>query len=183
MVHHCHRCAESPKALPMTQISFRSRLKAFQAMRGKNPDPGFIADLEFLENRDLDLSVRIGGMLAFNALMVTIATHPISASPGAPLSLDAPSQPVLVVASITGLIPFIISSILCLRALLVGEEFDSEGLDIGDVDALRTRLYAAFIHSVDVQSRLLRRAVFYSFAGGALTIAGWGWILLEKMAG
>lgn len=48
-------------------------------MRGDNPAPGFIADLEFLENRDLDLSVRIGGMLAFNALMVTIGTHPISA--------------------------------------------------------------------------------------------------------
>ncbi|MBY0284646.1 MAG: hypothetical protein K2W81_11885, partial [Sphingomonas sp.] len=63
----------------MRTSTYRTRLRAFQAMRGDNPPPGFIADLEFLENRDLDLSVRIGGMLAFNALMVTIGTHPISA--------------------------------------------------------------------------------------------------------
>ncbi|SOB86365.1 hypothetical protein SAMN06297144_1469, partial [Sphingomonas guangdongensis] len=63
-------------------------------MRGATPDPGFVADLEYLENRDLDLSVRLGAMLAFNALMITIGTHPISASPGAPLSLDAGAQPV-----------------------------------------------------------------------------------------
>ena len=68
----------------MKRQSFRTRLRAFQLMRDTPPDAGFIADLEFLENRDLDLSVRIGGMLAFNALMVTIGTHPISASPGAP---------------------------------------------------------------------------------------------------
>ena len=69
--------------------SFRSRMRAFRRMRGDPPDPGFIADLEFLENRDLDLSIRLGAMLAFNALLITIGTHPISASPGAPLSLDA----------------------------------------------------------------------------------------------
>ena len=54
--------------------SFRSRLRAFQAMRGNPPDPGFVADLEFLENRDLDLSVRLGAMLGFNALLITIGT-------------------------------------------------------------------------------------------------------------
>lgn len=47
----------------MTPISFRSRLRAFQTMRGDPPEAGFIADLEFLENRDLDLSVRLGAML------------------------------------------------------------------------------------------------------------------------
>jgi hypothetical protein len=163
----------------MTKISFRSRLRAFQVMRDTPPDPGFIADLEFLENRDLDLSVRIGGMLAFNALMVTIGTHPISASPGAPLSLDAATQPVLTIASLIGIAPLIVSSALCLRALLLGEEFDSEGLE-GD-NALRLRLFAAFIASIDIQSRLLRQSVIATFTGGIMTLAIWGWILAEKM--
>jgi hypothetical protein len=164
----------------MARQSFRSRLRAFQQMRETPPDPGFIADLEFLENRDLDLSVRIGGMLAFNALMVTIGTHPISASPGAPLSLDAATQPVLTIASLIGIVPLIISSALCLRALLLGEEFDSEGLG-GDDIGLRQRLFAAFIASIDSQSRLLRQSVIATFAGGVMTLAIWAWILAEKM--
>jgi hypothetical protein len=163
----------------MTKTSFRTRLRAFQGMRGTPPDPGFIADLEFLENRDLDLSVRIGGMLAFNALMVTIGTHPISASPGAPLSLDAATQPVLTIVSLIGIIPLIVSSALCLRALLLGEEFESESLE-GD-DALRRRLFAAFVASIDIQSRLLRQSVIATFTGGIMTLAIWGWILAEKM--
>lgn len=164
----------------MMKRSFRTRLRAFQVMRDTPPDPGFIADLEFLENRDLDLSVRIGGMLAFNALMVTIGTHPISASPGAPLSLDAATQPVLTIASIIGFAPIIISSALCLRALLLGEEFDSEGLE-GDDKGLRLRLFAAFVASIDVQSRLLRQSVIATLTGGAMTLAIWAWILAEKM--
>ncbi len=164
----------------MTKRSFRTRLRAFQIMRDTPPDAGFIADLEFLENRDLDLSVRIGGMLAFNALMVTIGTHPISASPGAPLSLDAATQPVLTIVSLIGIVPLIVSSTLCLRALLLGEEFDSEGMD-GNDTALKQRLFAAFIASIDVQSRLLRQSVFATFTGGVLTMAVWGWILAEKM--
>ena len=164
----------------MKHQSFRSRLRAFQVMRGTPPDAGFIADLEFLENRDLDLSIRIGGMLAFNALMVTIGTHPISASPGAPLSLDAPTQPWLVVASVIGIIPLIISSALCLRALLLGEEFDSDGIE-GD-DNLCERLFTAFTLSIDAQSRLLRQSVAYTFIGGTLTMAVWVWIMGAKMA-
>jgi hypothetical protein len=163
----------------MKFTSFRSRFRAFQQMRGADPDRGFIADLEFLENRDLDLSIRIGGMMAFNALLVTIGTHPISASPGAPLSLDAPTQPVLVVASIIGIIPFVASAVMCLRALLLGEEFESDGLS-GEQN-LRQRLYAAFIRSIDVQSKLLRQSVIACFIGGVMTLAVWVWILAEKM--
>lgn len=171
----------------MRKGSFRTRLRAFQAMRGsmqgdgaeRPPDPGFIADLEFLENRDLDLSVRIGGMLAFNALMVTIGTHPISASPGAPLSLDAATQPVLTIASLIGIAPLIVSSYWCLRALLWGEEFDSDSLL--NSDGMRQRLFAAFVASIDAQAKLLRRAVYATFAGGAATLAVWAWIMLEKM--
>jgi hypothetical protein len=165
----------------MPRDSFRLRLRAFQAMRDDPPDPGFIADLEFLENRDLDLSVRIGAMLAFNALMATIGKHPISASPGAPLSLDAATHPILTVASIIGVLPFILSSALCLRALLLGEEFDSAGFE-GDTSGLKQRLFAAFVASIDAQSRLLRHSVFATLAGGVLTLGCWLWILLEKMA-
>lgn len=159
--------------------SFRSRLRAFQAMRGDPPEPGFVADLEFLENRDLDLSVRLGAMLGFNALLITIGTHPISASPGAPLSLDAPTQPVLVLFSLAGLLPLVVSCALALRALMLGEEFDSEG--IIDDAAARQRLFATFIHSIDVQAKLLGQAIRWTFAGGGLTIACWAAILYHKM--
>lgn len=159
--------------------SFRHRLRAFQAMRADPPDPGFIADLEYLENRDLDLSIRLGAMLAFNALMVTIGTHPISASPGAPLSLDAATQPVLVTASLVGVFPFILSSALCLRALLLGEEFDAHGIEQGP--DMRQRLFAAFVRSIDAQSADLSRAVRLGFAGGALTLPVWAWIVAAKM--
>lgn len=165
----------------MKRQSFRLRLRAFREMRETPPDRGFIADLEFLENRDLDLSVRIGGMLAFNALMVTIGTHPISASPGSPLSLDAATQPVLVAASLVGIAPVIISCFLCLRALLFGEEFDADGLE-GDDAGLRHRLFAAFVHSIDAQAKMLGAAVRWTIGGGAMTLLVWAWIIAEKMA-
>jgi hypothetical protein len=165
----------------MAKMTFRARFRAFQQMRGEKADPGFIADLEFLENRDLDLSIRLGGMLAFNALLITIGTHPISASPGAPLSLDAPTQPLLTVVSIIGVIPFILSSYFCLRAILLGEEFESDGTL--DQDSGRRALFAAFIHSIDTQDRLLRLAIRATLAGGLLTMAAWVWILLAKMVG
>ena len=159
--------------------SYRRRLRAFQAMRCDPPDPGFIADLEFLENRDLDLSVRLGAMLAFNALGITVGTHPVSASPGAPLSLDAAAQPVLTLLSLAGVAPLIVSSYLCLRALLTGEEFDGEGLDADD--ALRQRLFASFVRSIDVQSGLLRASVRCTLAGGLATLIVWAAILYVKM--
>ncbi len=161
--------------------SFRARFRSFQSMRGDGADPTFIADLEFLENRDLDLSIRLGAMLAFNALLITIGTHPISASPGAPLSLDAPTQPVLTIASIIGIVPFIVSSYFCLRALLLGEEFDTEGL--ADHHGQRQALFAAFILSIDLQDRFLKLAIRASLAGGVMTMLVWVWILWDKMAG
>lgn len=164
----------------MTPISFRSRLRAFQTMRGDPPEAGFIADLEFLENRDLDLSVRLGAMLGFNALLITIGTHPISASPGAPLSVDAASQGALVLANLVALAPLVVSCFLALRAMLLGEEFDADGLE-GDA-ALRQRLFASFVHSIDAQARLLRHAIRWTIAGGALTLLVWAAILYDKMA-
>lgn len=168
-----------PIDLPMAFRSFRPRLRAFQAMRGSPPDPGFVVDLEFLENRDLDLSIRLGAMLGFNALLITIGTHPVSASPGAPLSLDAASQPLLTLLSLAGLLPIVASCVFALRALMLGEEFDSEG--IANDDAARQRLFATFVHSIDVQARYLGLAIRSTLAGGALTMLCWAAILLVKI--
>jgi hypothetical protein len=164
----------------MLPSSFRSRLRAFQTMRCDPPDKGFIADLEFLENRDLDLSIRIGAMLAFNALLITIGTYPVSSSPGAPLSLDAPTYPWLTLASLAAIAPVAVSSWFLLCALLLGEEFDS-----GDMsgEALRQRLYAAFIRSIDAQTRLLGLAIRWTMAGSGLTLVVWAAILTVKIAG
>jgi hypothetical protein len=162
----------------MPRSSFRHNLRAFQDIRGEPPEPGFVADLEFLENRDLDLSVRSGALLAFNALLITIGTHPVSASPGAPLSLDAVSQPVLTLASLAGVVPLAVSSWWLLQAMLLGEEFESEGLE---GDALRRRLFAAFVHSIDAQARRLTLAIRGTIAGAGLTMAVWAAILAGKM--
>jgi hypothetical protein len=167
----------------MTKRSFRHRLRAFQQIHGGAPDSGFIADLEYLENRDLDLSVRMGAMLAFNALLITIGTHPVSASPGAPLSLDLVSHPAATIASLIGIVPFVLACGTVLRGLLLGEEFDVEDAADTAPDALRTRLLAAFVRSIDVQTDLLRRAVILTFVGGGLTAAVWVWILASKLVG
>lgn len=158
--------------------SFRTRLRAFQQVRGDPPDHGFIADLEFLENRDLDLSVRLGGMLAFNALLITIGTHPVSASPGAPLSLDAASQPVLTLASLAALLPLALSSWFVLRALLLGEELENDELT---GEALRMHLFAAFVRSIDAQAKLLTMAIRATLVGAVLTMVVWAVILVGKM--
>ena len=70
---------------------------------------------------------------------------------------------------------------LVLRALLIGEEFEA-GPD-EEPHTLRRRLLAAFIRSIDAQTRMLRGAVYATMAGGALTAAAWVWILGAKMAG
>jgi hypothetical protein len=158
--------------------SFRTRLRAFQQMRGDPPDPGFVTDLEFLENRDLDLSVRLGGLLAFDALLITIGTHPVSASPGAPLSLDAAIQPLLTLASLAALSPLALSSWFILKAMLLGEEFDNDALE---GEALRQHLFAAFVRSIDAQARLLTLAIRATLAGAGLTLVVWAVILAGKM--
>lgn len=162
----------------MHRSSFRHVLRAFQHVRGEPPEPGFVADLEFLENRDLDLSVRSGALLGFNALMLTIGTHPVSASPGAPLSLDAAGQPGMTLLSLAALVPLAVSSWWLLQAMLLGEEFESEGLE---GDALRQRLFAAFIRSIDAQARRLSLAIRGTIAGAGLTLMVWAAILAGKM--
>ena len=60
-----------------------------------------------------------------------------------------------------------------------GLEFDAEGLEADD--ALRQRLFAAFILSIDAQARLLGLAVRWSLAGGIASLAVWAAILAGKM--
>jgi hypothetical protein len=163
----------------MVPSSFREQLRAFQRIHAGDPPSGFLADLAWLENRDLDLSIRLGALLGFNALMVTVGTHPVSASPGAPLSLDAAKQLPLVIASLLAIAPFVWSSGLLLRALLIGEEFDPDGCP--DADTLRQRMLAGFLRSIDVQTRFLRQAVRATALGGALTLACWAWIVAAKL--
>lgn len=160
--------------------SFRRQLRAFQAMHGSPPDPAFAAELAWLQNRDLDLSVRLSALLAFNALAATIGTYPVSVSPGAPLSLDAATQPILTIANLIGVAPIGWSSVLCLRALMVGEEFDRVTGDEAGL-TLRQRLFAAFVHSLDAQERSLRHGVRWTLAGGAATALVWVAILAGKM--
>ncbi len=167
----------APRNLRLKRPTTRKMLRAFQDVRSKCPDPGFMLDLEYLEHKDLDLSIRLGGMLAFNALLITVGTHPVSASPGAPLSLDAATQPLETIASLLGVAAFALSSLWVLGGLLIGEEFDCT--DISG-DALRQRLFAAYIRSVDGQMLALSRAVRATVAGGVITLLVWAWILAGK---
>jgi len=155
-------------------------LRVFRTVRGEEPDRRFIADLEFAQQKDLDLSVRIGALLAFDALLVTAGINPLTASPGAPLSLDAPSQPGESLTIAFGIALLAVSSYLCVRAIMIGEEFSDEGL--GDnPDALAQRLLAAYVRSIDAQARLIDLAARITVAGGSVTAAGCLWILLQKI--
>ncbi len=164
--------------LKLRRTSARAMLRSFQDIRNNCSDPGFIHDLEYLEHKDLDLSIRLGAMLAFNALLISMASHPISASPGAPLSLDAPTQPWENIVVLIGIAAFAISSFWCLKAILIGEEFEPRGTS---GDALKRRLFAAYIRSVDSQTMALRRAVRGTIIGAIITLGAWGWILADKM--
>ena len=118
-------------------------------------------------------------MLAFNALAVMVGTYPVSSSPGAPLSLDAGSQSLLTALSLIGVAPVVVSSYLCLKAVLLGEEIEAG--DELEHEALRRRLFAAFVRSIDAQSRLLRLGVRWTLCGGVSTLAVWVAILASKM--
>lgn len=160
--------------------SARTMLRVFRAVRGEEPDRAFIADLEFAQGKDLDLSVRIGALLAFDALLVTAGINPLTASPGAPLSLDAPTQPWESLVIALGIALLAVSSYLCVRAIMIGEEFSDEGIE-DDPVALSQRVLAAYVRSIDAQATLIDRAARITVAGGTVTAAGCLWILLQKI--
>lgn len=160
--------------------SARVMLRSFQMLHTDKIDEALMADLAYLQHKDLDMSVRLGGMLAFNALLITAAINPISASPGAPLSLDAPTQPLEVALVCLGIVPLIMSALLCVRAMLIGEEFSVEGIE-SDKAAIAQRLFAAYCVSVDQQAAVIVRAVWATIAGGAISVLSWIWILADKV--
>ncbi len=161
-------------------MSTRALLRAYQRARVGHEDEGFREDLALLQAKDLDLSVRLGALLAFNALLTTAAINPISASPGAPLSLDAPTQPLEVLVISFGILLLAISAILCVRAIMLGEEFSADGIE-DDPRSIVQRMFAAYCASVDFQTRMVRLAAWFSIAGGVVSVIGCGWIMAAKM--
>ena len=161
-------------------MSTRALLRAYQRLRTEDTSGGLSHDLDLLQAKDLDLSVRLGALLAFNALLVGIAVNPISASPGAPLSLDAPTQPIAVALTTLSVIILSIAAYLCVRAIMIGEEFGDDGIE-DNPKAIVQRMFAAYCASVDAQHRLLIRASRFTIAGGALAGATSIWIMANKI--
>jgi hypothetical protein len=163
-------------------ISTRSMLRAYQRVREGHDDEGYREDLEFLQGKDLDLSVRLGALLAFDALLTTAAINPIAASPGAPLSLDAATQPFEVAVISLGILLLAISGTFCVRAIMLGEEFSAEGIE-DDPKAIMQRMFASYCTSVDFQARMLRKAAWMAIAGSVVSVIACGWIMIAKMTG
>jgi hypothetical protein len=163
-------------------MSTRSLLRAYQRAREGHPDKDFKDDLALLQAKDLDLSVRLGALLAFDALMVGAAINPISASPGAPLSLSAPTQPVAVALVSLSVILLGISAVICVRAIMLGEEFSADGID-DDPQSIVQRMFAAYCASIDFQARMIRLASWFAIAGGVSSVLICGWIMAKKMGG
>ncbi len=161
--------------------SARTMLRVFQTSRGEAPDAAFLADLQFAQQKDLDLSIRIGALLAFDALLITAGINPLTASPGAPLSLDASRQPVESIVVALGILLLAVSSYLYVRAIMIGEEFSAEGLP-EDREAFERRLMSAYIASIDAQARYIDVAARITILGGLITGAACLWILGRKSA-
>lgn len=155
-------------------------LRAFQSVRGERPDPAFMADLAYVQHKDLDLSVRLAALLAFDVLLVTAGINPLAASPGSPLNLDAAIQPVETAAIIVGIVLLAWSAYLCVSAMLIGEEFTPDGLE-DDREGLARRILAAYVASVDAQTELLRRAGRTCLGGGVVTGLACAWIVVDKV--
>lgn len=167
-------------------MSTRALLRTFQRIRAEHARaPGasesFEAELALLQHKDLDLSVRLGALLAFDVLLLTAVINPIAASPGAPLSLDAARQPWETWAVLAAVALLSVSAFLCVRAVLLGEEFDTDGIE-DDPQAIVQRWFAAYCASVDSQVRLLRLAARFTIAGGAAAVLSFLWIIIAKMA-
>ena len=167
-------------ATPHT-LSTRALLRLYQTARRQADATQMDADLHLLQNKDLDLSIRLGAILAFNALLIGTAIQPIAASPGAPLSLDITTHPVLTLVSALSVLLLALSGVATVHAITLGEEFSGEGLD-GHPEILIQRLYAAYCTSIDKQRRLLTTAIRLTVAGLAMTILTFATILMLKIA-
>jgi hypothetical protein len=161
-------------------MSTRALLRAYQKLQREDASGNLSNDLDLLQAKDLDLSVRLGALLAFDALMVTVAVNPISASPGAPLSLDVPTQPIAVTLITISVTILAFAAYLCVRAIMIGEEFSDEGIE-DNPKAIIQRMFAAYCASVDAQRKLLIQASRTTIAGGALAGLTSIWIMADKM--
>lgn len=164
------------------QVSTRSLLRAFQQLHKSGLDPGFLADLELLRHKDMDLSIKLGSLLAFDALIIGAGVLPISASPGAPVSVDAVTDPFIAVAGLTGVVLLGAAAYFCVRGVMVGEEFDATALG-DDSAAIARRLFAAYCAAIDTQSALLARAARLTVAGGGVAALALLWALVDKWLG
>jgi len=174
----------SPESGPLRigalgRLSTRVALRQFQAARGDPPDAGFLRDMEMLQHKDLDLSVKAGGLLAFDGLILSAGLNPIAASPGAPLSLDALNAPGPVILAALGAALLSAAAAFCVRAIMIGEDVDTSGLE-GDRQAQIQRILAACCVALDAQASRLRRASELTYAGGGVIAAGFVWSLLDK---
>jgi hypothetical protein len=154
-------------------LSTRDLLRLYQAARRDVDVEQLDADLQLLQNKDLDLSIRLGAILAFDALLINAAIQPIAASPGAPLSVDAGTAPLATVATAIAVALLAASAFIAVRAITMGEEFRGHGLDEKPA-ILVQRLYAAYCRSIDRQRGLLVLAIRLTLAGlglAALTFA------------
>ena len=118
-------------------------LRAFQTVHRAGVDPGFMADLELLRHKDLDLSVKLGALLAFDALLIGAGLQPVSASPGAPLSVSAVDAPAIVAITLAGVGLLLAAAFYSVRGVMVGEEFDDGGIE-DDPAAISQRMFAAY---------------------------------------
>jgi hypothetical protein len=157
-------------------------LRAFQRARQNIAGTSERDDLAMLQSKDLDLSVRLGALLAFDALIMTAAINPIAASPGAPLSLDAPSQPLEVAVISLSIALLAVSAYQCVRGILIGEEFDIDGVEEDGGEIMR-RMFGAYCASIDAQMRMISSASRYTIAGGAVAALGCLWIMAQKILG
>jgi hypothetical protein len=157
-------------------------LRAFQRLHKDGLDPGFMADVELLRHKDLDLSVKLGALLAFDALIIGAGVLPVSSSPGAPLSVDALKDPLIAIMAMLGVALLSASAYFCVRGVMIGEEFNDDGLE-DDPAATAQRLFAAFCVAIDAQSLLLGRASRLTIAGGGTVALALAWALADKWAG
>lgn len=162
------------------KISTRSLLRLYQQVRLSGIAPGLESDLDFLQAKDVDLSIRLGAVLAFDALLVATAVQPIVASPGAPLALDAAVLPFHTLLSLLCVAILAVSGFIAVYAITLGEEFSDDGLD-GDPEITMQRLFAAYCASIDRQSRLLGHSIRLTIAGLALTFCTFLLILYDKI--
>ena len=75
-----------------------------------------------------------------------------------------------------------IASSFSVRAILVGEEFDDQGIE-HDPAAILRRLFAAYCAAIDAQASLLAMAGKFTFAGGLATAFAFIWALADKWWG